>query len=147
MIALLCTNRFTSGQKSQKQHVTPPFTNTDRLPLRMQTPLAPFTDACRHACRQQAWSARDRVVDQFEHLNSLPVGQTALFFLLLLPRVCFDMPGERLGVDIFFALRTSLFRIGPLLAFRVAPTMKPRMFVKERAIELLLAVGTCASQF
>ena len=45
----------------------------------------------------------------------------------------------------FLALRTLLFRIGALLAIRIFPTMETHMLVKERTIELLLAVGAQAS--
>ena len=103
----------------------------------MQTPNAPLTDAC----RQRARTARYRGVDQFEQLGHL------LLFLLLLPEVCLDMAGKRLGVDHLFALRTSLFRIGALPATRVFATMKTHVLVEERTIEFLSAVRTWASQF
>ena len=50
-------------------------------------------------------------------------------------------------MDHSLALRTLLFRIGPLLSIRVVPTMKPHVLVKERTIEFFLTVGTYASQF
>ena len=55
------------------------------------------------------------------------------------------MAGKRFGMHHFLALRTLLFGIGPLLAIRIFPTMETHMLVKERTIELLLAVGAQAS--
>ena len=59
--------------------------------------------------------------------------------------MCFDMAGKRFGMDHFLALRTLLFRIGPLLAIRIFPTMEPHMLVEERTIEFFLAIRAQAS--
>ena len=55
------------------------------------------------------------------------------------------MTGETLGMHIFLAFRTLFFRIGPLLAIRIFPTMEPHMLVEKRTIEFLLAVRAQAS--
>ena len=55
------------------------------------------------------------------------------------------MAGERLGMDHLFALRTLPFRICPLLAIRILPTMETHVLVEESAIELLLTVGAQSS--
>ena len=57
------------------------------------------------------------------------------------------MTGETLGMHIFLAFRTLFFRIGPLLAIRIFPTMEPHMLVEKRTIEFLLAVRAQAPVF
>ena len=85
-----------------------------------------------------AFSMTDWTFERYRNLRRL---------LFLLPRMCSDMTRETFGVHHPLALRTLLFRIGPLLAIRIFFTMKSHMLVKERTIEFHFAIRAQASVF